>query len=715
MTLALIRNEKDTGRLQRIYLKNISYSVENLPSEPALLAELLDLCHDEASVESFSVAIRKDIGLAAKFLQITNSPIYRQTDKQTDIRTILNNLGTTNSKNIVETSAIQQFFTNPTQNFNNHIRLIWLRGLGCANLAGEIAKRIGYEKPEEAFLAGLFHQVGMLLLLLNREESYLPILDRYYSETEKFLSLEQEQLQVDHCELGSALIESWDLDSFIADAIRFQYAPVNELLSAPTLLKILAAASPLSSKNVARNNLNNLKRAELLLGIAESPIRDCLTLAVEKSQAMISSLGFNSQFYMVENEEETLNTPQDDNSRKELAEKVENIALSNAIGKSKNIELIEFTKEIRINFTTLFNQNQLFFFKVNDDQTTLSAINDLEINQLDEINFEIGDKNSLLTRAFEKRSGIISLNEKCSIADKQVIRLLKTEEAYFIPLYFEKTGIGVLAIGITELEWSTLQNKVPLLKLLSQEIARKYFNLAAKDSQSTDMTLVDFKKIAHEVSNPLTIINNYLYMLGKRIDSDHPAQEEIKFIGEEIERVGHILRQAKDPKAPAKAKYQLVNINKLLTELETLFRDSLYRTKQIESILLLDKQIPDIYCSKDKLKQIFINIIKNSVEAMAENKSIRITTRDNIYQNSQQFIEISIQDNGPGIAPEILKDLFKPVTSTKEGHSGLGLSIVNSLIQEISGNITCYSNHNQGTEFKILIPRKYEESEIKLT
>ena len=203
-------------------------------------------------------------------------------------------------------------------------------------------------------------------------------------------------------------------------------------------------------------------------------------------------------------------------------------------------------------------------------------------------------------------------------------------------------------------------------------------------------------------------------MLGKKIDSDHSAQEEIKFISEEIERVGNILLRAKDPETPTKSSYKLVDINKLLTELDTLFCGSLYKTNQIESILRLDKQIPSIYCPKDKLKQILINIIKNGVEAMQDSGTIRITSRDNFFQNGQQYVEISIQDSGPGIDAEILKNLFKPVTSTKEGHSGLGLSIVNTLVQEISGSISCYSSQDDGTEFKILIPRKQNNSEIEL-
>lgn len=701
--------------MQRIYLKNKSYSVDNLPSEPSLLVELLDLCHnDNANFEMFSTTIKKDVRLTAKILQVANSPAYRQWNKMTDIRRMLIILGLTNVKNIVTTCAIQQFFANFTKDFNKHVQFIWLRALLCANLAERIAKLVGYEKPGEAFLAGLLHQVGMLLLLINRESSYLPLLDRYYSETENFLLLEQEHEEVNHCELGAALVASWELDSFIADAINFQHAPADELNSSPILLKILAVASPLSSKNSARGNRIFLEKAGLLFDLTEDTILDCLSLAAEKSKQMITDLGFSGRFYREDNEEATFDTTQNETSRQKLAQKIEELALSTTIGKSEKIELVEFTKEIRTNFAAIFNLDRLFFFKVDEGQTTLSAINDLEINQLAEIEFKTGDKNSLLVKAFNEKTSIISHTESCSIADKQVIRLLNSDGAYFLPVYHNETTFGVLAIGTTEREWSILKSKAALLKLLSTEIARKYLSLNQQASQPVGMTLVDFKKVAHEVSNPLTIINNYLYMLGKKIDRDHPAQEEIKFISEEIERVGSILLRAKDPEAPTRTKYKQVDINKLITELDTLFSGSLYKTSQIKSTLLLDKKIPILSCPKDKLKQILINIIKNGVEAMQESGTIKISSRDNFYQNGKQYVEISIQDSGPGIDANVLKNLFKPVTSTKEGHSGLGLSIVNTLVQEISGNISCYSSQDHGTEFKILIPRKQDESEIEL-
>ena len=701
--------------MQCIYLKSKSYSVENLPSEPSLLVELLDLCHnDNANFEMFSSAIKKDISLTAKILQVANSPAYRQWNQITDIRRMLIVLGMTNVKNIVTTCAIQQFFANFTKDFNKQVQLIWLRALNCANLSERIAKLVGYEKPGEAFLGGLLHQVGMLLLLLNRESDYTPLLDHYYSDTEGFRSQELETLGVEHCELGAALVQSWKLDSFLADAIQFQQAPAEELFSSPTLLKILAVASPLSSKNSARDNSVFREKAGLLFDLTEDSVLDCLAVATEKSEKMITDLGFSGRFYTEDDEIEAFDAVKDASDNKKLAEKVQNIAISNCIGKSEKVELIEFTKEIRTNFNAIFNLSQLFFFKLDDDQTTLTAINDLEINQLAEIEFKANDENSLLVKAFAEQTGVVSSEGHCSIADQQVIRLLDAEAAYFLPVHHEGTGIGVLTLGTSEKEWPKLKNRSALLTLMSREFARKYFSQHRGTSQSTGMPLVDFKKVAHEVSNPLTIINNYLYMLGKKIDSDHSAQEELAFIGEEIERVGNILLRAKDPDAPSRSKDKSVDINKLLTELDTLFKSSLYKTNQIQSTLHLDKQIPILCCPKDKLKQIFINIIKNGVEAMQNGGSVIISSRDNFYQNGKQYIEVTIQDNGPGIDAEILKNLFKPVASTKEGHSGLGLSIVNTLVQELSGHISCYSNKDQGTEFKLLIPRNQKESEIEL-
>jgi len=244
--------------LQQINLKNQTYQIETLPSEPALLAELIDLCHnDDATFEMFAEAIGRDPGLAIKILQVANSPLYRQWNDATDIRRFLIVLGLSNVRQIVITNAIQQFFAGFGRRFNAPLQFAWFRSLVCSSLAEILADFIGYDKPEEAFLTGLMHQVGQLLLLINHPQDYQPLLRRYY-QTDDFRLLEKEKFGVDHCELGAALLETWKMDSFIADAVLFQHAPVEDLLSAPLLLKILAVAGSFSSQSPGKVNQSSL-------------------------------------------------------------------------------------------------------------------------------------------------------------------------------------------------------------------------------------------------------------------------------------------------------------------------------------------------------------------------------------------------------------------------------------------------------------------------
>jgi signal transduction histidine kinase len=123
----------------------------------------------------------------------------------------------------------------------------------------------------------------------------------------------------------------------------------------------------------------------------------------------------------------------------------------------------------------------------------------------------------------------------------------------------------------------------------------------------------------------------------------------------------------------------------------------------------MDEELPPIVTRANALKQVIINLIKNAVEAMGEAGTLTVKTEDYVYLSDKEYIEISIADSGPGIPPHILVHLFEPVTSTKgKGHSGLGLSIVNNLIKEMEGLISCRSNHKSGTSFHIYLPRELE-------
>lgn len=243
------------------------------------------------------------------------------------------------------------------------------------------------------------------------------------------------------------------------------------------------------------------------------------------------------------------------------------------------------------------------------------------------------------------------------------------------------------------------------MSLLSAEIASRQVALNNVLEKSSGLTADALRQLIHEINNPLSIITNYLYVLGKRLHQEETAQEELRTIAEEIERIGRILLHAKDQAEGVSNGQEKTDINQLIGDIDRILKHSLYTSGHITAHLQLDKNLPPLRCSADKLKQILINLLKNAVEALAEGGTILISTRDNIYQEQQSFVEITIKDNGPGIDPEVLQRLFSPVVSTKEGHSGVGLTVVNNLVKDLGGNISCFSNATIGTEFKILIPR----------
>ncbi|MEI6704965.1 MAG: ATP-binding protein, partial [Deltaproteobacteria bacterium] len=104
--------------------------------------------------------------------------------------------------------------------------------------------------------------------------------------------------------------------------------------------------------------------------------------------------------------------------------------------------------------------------------------------------------------------------------------------------------------------------------------------------------------------------------------------------------------------------------------------------------------------------QILLNIWKNAADAMPTGGRFVISTRDNITKNGRHFVEILLSDSGPGLPPDVMQRLFQPLEPDRRpGHSGIGLSIVASLVERLGGIITCQSDSGHGTTFSILLPR----------
>ena len=211
--------------------------------------------------------------------------------------------------------------------------------------------------------------------------------------------------------------------------------------------------------------------------------------------------------------------------------------------------------------------------------------------------------------------------------------------------------------------------------------------------------------MVHEAGNPLGIINNYLEILGIQLGDEHPAQDQLEIIKEEIQRVGEILTQMRETPDREEVSMGAMDLNGFIGDLAKIFKASISANKSIELELDLDKQLEPVHSSRNSLKQILTNLIKNASEAIEDFGTVVVSTRGNINVDGKNYVEITISDDGPGIPDGMMEYLFSPVTSMKgNGHSGLGLTIVRNLVAELHGSISCRTTKDIGTEFRILMP-----------
>uniref|UniRef100_UPI003567380B two-component system sensor histidine kinase NtrB n=1 Tax=Desulfosarcina sp. TaxID=2027861 RepID=UPI003567380B len=180
-------------------------------------------------------------------------------------------------------------------------------------------------------------------------------------------------------------------------------------------------------------------------------------------------------------------------------------------------------------------------------------------------------------------------------------------------------------------------------------------------------------------------------------------------------RASDLLSKLNDFSNEKEPSRERTDINALLMDIVTLTRESFLRHADVKLHTDLDKELPTITAEKAGLKQVFINLIKNAVEAMEAGGNLFIQTRRLPPPISGKpapgkkgphgYVEIQFKDDGPGIPEDIKEKLFDPYVSSKEGgHSGLGLSIAYHIIKSLHGHIVCEHVPDQGTMFKVELP-----------
>jgi len=213
--------------------------------------------------------------------------------------------------------------------------------------------------------------------------------------------------------------------------------------------------------------------------------------------------------------------------------------------------------------------------------------------------------------------------------------------------------------------------------------------------------------LAHEIRNPLVAIKTLTQLLPERLDDEEFRSQFLQIASGEVDRISSLVNELLDFARPSDPKLKLEDINNILDGMILLVSTET-KKKQINITKNYTSDLPPVQIDREQIKQVFLNILLNAIEATRENGKIDVKTRSFIKPGGEPYVQIEFTDTGSGIPEEYLEDIFNPFFTTKSTGSGLGLSISNQIIQEHRGYIHVESHLNKGASFFINLPVNHE-------
>lgn len=582
---------------------------------------------------------------------------------------LLKDLDTCTLKSIA-TSAATEFLTRPTHSNQDATWRLAIRG---AVLSRMLAEKIAYPSPDEAWLAGLL--------------LWLP---GFVADT----GLDPAGAR----QCAQDALDRLPLRTFLPDALRYLDEPAQRLSDAAPLVQLTVAAHRLvplcTSGGLNRFNLPLLDDLFFTARISQENLLDMLNTADMAVEALYT-----------ENGRSHLGEMTVDEMAFELIRYNQLELAANAMRDSEESAILTLAN-------LLASQEGItapIYLKRNPHSGYLEA-QALGAHAAPPISIRITGGKAAAARALLTRATVCVLQSApgdAAVIDLQLIHQADADGLAAIPLG-DSDNQGVLLVRGNAASISTLA-------ALPEHYARMGWLAGRAKSASSpgaagnaangrpDGLPARVHRATHEINNPLGIIKNYLAILKVKLGDDAPVSDELRIIYEELDRIVGILRGLAHEEAEPRMVSETADINALIQDLVKVTQPT-WQNKGIQVSTLLTPGLSPISGSRDKLKQIVLNLLLNAIEATPPGGIVRMETAALANFRHQHFIEILVADSGSGISPEVASRLFDPLETAKgNGHAGLGLSIVKSLTQSMQGDIT-FKTGASGTTFQISLP-----------
>jgi signal transduction histidine kinase len=209
--------------------------------------------------------------------------------------------------------------------------------------------------------------------------------------------------------------------------------------------------------------------------------------------------------------------------------------------------------------------------------------------------------------------------------------------------------------------------------------------------------------LAHEIRNPLVAIKTLTQLLPDRLEDEEFRNHFLQIASGEVDRISSLVNELLEFARPSEPKLEMEDINAILEGMLLLISTET-KKKFVQVVKEYTPDLPLVRVDREQIKQVFLNILLNALEATPENGTITVKTRSFLKPGGEHYVQVEVTDTGCGIPCEYLEDIFTPFFTTKIKGSGLGLSISNQIIQDHKGYIDVESYVNRGSTFFINLP-----------
>ena len=506
----------DTGGVKgwSRFMVGTELKTDKLPSVPEVLLKLVAACRKPlVSLDEVVSIVKHDAALSARVIAMGSARSHPEKIDQAGFRSLVADLGVEVIVSLASSTAVNQYFSRSWSGSGRYIAL-WRHSLECACMARSLARAIDYPDPEEAYFAGLLHNLGRWIWLAQFPEQYAAAIGNERDEAQT-LAAERDLFGQTSIEMSASLMERWTRDGLISDAVLFQGESVDAVSDSLDLIRLLnlsrrlMGSEPWEEKSVFQD-------ADELTGISASRLLEIRKEALADQQEIMRGYGFHTsrEGFVVGGA----------NVRRALNQHVHDTALVGSVNvyASDDAWLAAVQQ-----FETLFGVSGLVAFEYLPKENVLRAGrfgSGVGSARLERMEVPVRPNRNLLAEACISRRAMSTLNAELpafnSVLHTQLRRLFGKEELLALPVVSGDEVLGVIVAGLSREMLQDLLASDGILDYFLDVVARQLSAHArceeerGRTGESQVQELVArTRRLIHEANNPLGVVANYLQIL----------------------------------------------------------------------------------------------------------------------------------------------------------------------------------------------------------